>query len=123
MHDLTQTIIDETTKITTSTDSYIFTCPVCAKQARYSYSFENKVEVFCDGNDLGTKVVVDDLIIEEIDAHNIQYFSTELVENTDPEEISKLESLGLIQPTEDTFVLTEDGQTLSQELSANVTQK
>ena len=54
MHNLTQTTLDETTLIQTSVDSYIFTCPVCKKQARYAYSFEDKIEVFCNGEDFGT---------------------------------------------------------------------
>lgn len=105
MHDLTQTTIDTDTKITTSVDSYEFTCPVCDKQARYAYSFNDNIEVFCNGVDFGTKVKLGDLVME---------ISTELFfKENDQTRIDipqELIDLGLVEITDTGYTLTEVGQ-------------
>lgn len=95
MHDLTQTTPDIATKITTSTDSYIFTCPVCDGQARYAYSFDDAIEVFCDGQDFGTKAVVDGVVLEVLEASYLRICKDDV--QSIPQDIAlSLQSKGFI---------------------------
>lgn len=115
MHDLTQTIIDETTLITTSVDSYEFTCPMCDKQARYAYSFNNKIEVFCNGQDFGTKIKLTNIILEESSAFFIKENFTDDVPVIDvPQELI---DLSLVELTDVGYILTETGKQVTEELN------
>lgn len=133
MHDLTKTIIDENTLVKTSVDSYLFTCPVCNEVQRYSYNFNDNVEVFCNGEDFGTKVLINDVILEvrEFDYFKNDYNSkfketpTDIIENLTSkglitvEEQSKEtfdEEGNSIITTENLGLLTAKGLTIIEEL-------
>jgi len=114
MHELTQTTLDETTLIQTSVDSYIFTCPVCLKEARYAYSFEDKIEVFCNGEDFGTKIPVSDVVLEISEADCL--VQNTALDEVPPVVIEGLEEKGLIEVTENEYVPTEKGLSVTEEL-------
>lgn len=71
--------------IRTSVDSYIFVCPKCLKKARYAYSFDEKIEVFCNGFDFGTKAVIDGQVMEISDVQ----IMAETNDNSLAEELKK----------------------------------
>ncbi len=115
MHDLTQTIIDENTLEITSVNSYIFTCPICNKQARYAYSFNDNIEVFCDGQDFGTKMLVNNVVFEISNALFMQEaFTDGLSSLTAPQELI---DVGLVELVNTDYVLTEVGKQVMQELN------
>jgi len=114
MHELTQTTLDENTLIQTSVDSYIFTCPVCLKEARYAYSFNDKIEVFCNGEDFGTKIPVSDVVLEISEAYCL--VQNTALEEVPPVVIEGLEEKGLIEVTENEYVPTEKGLSVTEEL-------
>lgn len=104
MHVLTQTTLDESTLIKTSRDSYIFTCPLCDLQRRYAYSFDDKIEVFCNGEDFGTKFLIDGEIIEERDFYDLKEIFVDgdavdptLLKAEHLERIEELKSAGLVE--------------------------
>lgn len=111
MHDLTQTIIDETTIEVTSVDSYNFTCPVCNEVRRYAYSFNDNIEVFCNGVDFGTKFKLGDLVME---ISSELFFRENDQTRIDPPQ--ELIDLGLVEITATGYGLTEVGQLTLEEL-------
>lgn len=110
MHDLTLAILDPETLIETSVNSYLFTCPVCDRQARYTYSFDDKIEVYCNGEDFGTKVAVGDLILEVREAEYLVMADEGKLKDTPLDVLEKLEAIGILTiETEDAETTDENG--------------
>lgn len=104
MHNLIQTNIDKNTLIETSVNSYEFTCSICNKQQRFAEPSGKEV-VFCDGNDMGTKVFVADMFIECSQADFIlQAFATDKNTEYDPYDLL---SIGLLETSEYTITVEE----------------
>jgi len=114
MHDLTQTILDENTKITTSKDSYVFTCPACDKQARYAYSFDDKEEVFCNGEDFSTKVPAGGIVLEVRDATYLLASDQGKLKDASMDVLEQLEAIDILTiETEDTETTDENGDPIT----------
>lgn len=110
MHDLTITTKNETTLVETSMNSYIYTCPICDKQQRFAEPYGKEV-VFCDGNDMGTKVFVANMFIECSQANFIlQTFTTDQNTEYDPYDLL---SVGLLEVSEYTKIENEQEITVN----------
>ncbi len=107
MHDLIETIKDETTLLTTSVDSYVYECPTCSKRWRYADPPDMQ-KVFCNGADFGTKVQLENLILEVGEAMYIQNIPELGTVPTEDELYitDNLDDLGLIELVEDGYELT-----------------
>lgn len=127
MHELTQTTIDETTLIQTSVDSYIFTCPDCNKQARYGYSFADKQEVYCNGQDFGTKLDLQGGVVELADAEYLKdvFITDKFKDEVDFEAgvLIHLESAGLVEQIAGTtnYQPTDKGYAILNEVRKEIT--
>lgn len=127
-HELTLTALDESTKVATSVDSYVFKCPECGKQGRYAYSGTDRHEVFCDGDNLCTKVVFDSFLVEPVAAKYLyEIFCTDLTVDTsvralEDYHIAALTGDGLMELIPDTTVyqLTEKGSDILADLKADI---
>lgn len=126
-HELVQTQIDLNTKIETSVDSYIFTCPDCNKQARYGYSFDNKQEVYCNGEDFGTKLDLQGGVVELIDAEYLKdiFITDKFKDEVDFEAgvLTQLELAGLVEqiPNTTNYQPTDKGYTILNEVRKEIT--
>lgn len=122
-HDLIQVLPDLNTLISTSVESYIFTCTQCNKQERYAYSNQDNIEVFCDGVDFGTKVKIGGVVIEIFDVNFMkEKFTTD---DFTTESTQNLIDLNIIEPlsrqtddemVENGYTLTELGKQIMKEL-------
>lgn len=126
-HALVQTEIDLNTKIETSVDSYIFTCPDCNKQARYAYSFNDKQEVYCNGQDFGTKLDLEGGIVELAEAEYLKdiFITDKFKDETDFEAgvLANLESAGLVEQIAGTtnYQPTDKGYAILNEVRKEIT--
>lgn len=126
-HELVQTQIDLNTKIETSVDSYIFTCPDCNKQARYGYSFTDKQEVYCNGEDFGTKLDLQGGVVELIDAEYLKdiFITDKFKDEVDFEAgvLAQLELAGLVEqiPSTTNYQPTDKGYTILNEVRKEIT--
>ena len=126
-HALVQTEIDLNTKIETSVDSYIFTCPDCSKQARYAYSFNDKQEVYCNGQDFGTKLDLEGGVVELADAEYLKdiFITDKFKDEVDFEAgvLTHLESAGLVEQIQGTtnYQPTDKGYAILNEVRKEIT--
>lgn len=113
-HNLTKCILDTDTRITTSTESYIYECPTCEKQQRFAFPTDGSA-VFCNGDDLGTRIEAAGEILEVSQAIWLaEKFNTSLSASSDD---LGLEALGYVQNLWGVFVLTDLGVEIFEEIS------
>jgi hypothetical protein len=115
MHELTETIKNDETLVITSTNSYIYECPICGKKWRYAVPIKGQ-KIFCNGEDFGTKIEVNNLIFE---INDIEYLKNvtcdkcyDIVATEDNINIiNNLWNLGVVKQTNETNETNETDET------------